>query len=123
MLERRRLSSLACRRHGHRLDLCPQGAAEGLWPPSSGGQRDGGPDSSPGGFFIVPPPPQRGTRAAAKQRYQSPPREEEEPELQLRPPLDPPLFSPTSPPGLLVLGGSRGGDSGRAGVCARLSGR
>lgn len=49
--------SLACRRHGHRLDLCLERAAEGLWPQSSGAQLDGGPDSSPGGFFVVPLPP------------------------------------------------------------------
>lgn len=49
--------SLACLRHGHRLDLCLEGAAEGLWPQSSGGQCDGGPDSSSGGFFVVPLPP------------------------------------------------------------------
>ncbi|KAF7477766.1 Hypothetical predicted protein [Marmota monax] len=57
--------------------------------------------------------PDEGARAAAKQRYQSPPREEEEPELQPRPPLDPPPFFSISSLGL-PRRGEEERDSGRA---------
>lgn len=50
----------ACRRHGRRLDLCSEGAAEGPSPPSSGGRRARGPGPPvQEEFFVGPLPPAR----------------------------------------------------------------
>lgn len=98
----------ACRRDGHRLDLCPQGAAEGRPPRSSGRQRDQGPDLRPGGIFLRPPPPAReperppnkGTsRRHGRRRSRSP-----SPDRRWTG-----SFFAISPLGLLVLGGRRRG--------------
>ncbi|XP_052585449.1 basic salivary proline-rich protein 2-like [Peromyscus californicus insignis] len=94
----------ACRRDGHRLDVCPEGAAEDRPPRSSGGLRDRGPDLRLGGIFRRPPPPAReperppnkGTsRRHGRRRSWSPGRRRTR------------SFFAISPPGLLVLGGRR----------------
>lgn len=99
----------ACRRRGHRLDVCPEGAAEGRPPRSSGGQRDRGPDLRLGGIFRRPPPPAReperppnkGTsRRHGRRRSRSPGRRRTR------------SFFAISPLGLLVLGGWGGRRSG-----------
>lgn len=97
----------ACRRDGHRLDVCPEGAAQGRRPQSSGGLRDRGPGPPSGRDFSSPPSPREGAGAAAKQRYQSPPREEEEPEP--RPPADPQLLRHLFPRACWCWGGRRSG--------------
>lgn len=101
----------ACRRDGHHLDVCPEGAAEGRRPRSSGGLRDRGPGPPSGRDFSSPPSPREGAGAAAKQRYQSPPREEEEPEP--RPPADPQLLRHLFPRACWCWGGGGAGYSGR----------
>lgn len=93
----------------------------GPWPPSSGGGRAPGARAPrPGGFFFVVPlpparepvrPPNKGTsRRRGRRRSRS---------LSLGP-AGRAARRPISPPGLPVLGGSRGGDPGRAGLGAGL---